>query len=32
MLPEPYYKLVSIRNRNTTIKLAALLAQRTATE
>lgn len=32
MLPEPYYKLVSIRNRNTTIKLATLLVQRTATE
>jgi uncharacterized protein (DUF1697 family) len=28
MLPEPYYPCVSIRNRNTTIKLAALLRTR----
>ncbi|MCI1987127.1 MAG: DUF1697 domain-containing protein [Lactobacillus sp.] len=30
MLPEPYYPLVSIRNRNTTLKLASLLQQRAA--
>ncbi|WP_461224933.1 DUF1697 domain-containing protein [Lacticaseibacillus suihuaensis] len=30
MLPEPFYPLVSIRNRNTTLKLAALMAKRLA--
>lgn len=28
MLPEPFYPVVSIRNRNTTLKLAKLLAER----
>lgn len=31
MLPEPYYPLVSIRNRNTTLKLGEMLAAMDAT-